>query len=70
MTTARGTMGYIAPEVFSRNFGHVSYKSDVYSFGMLYLEMVRGRNNIDTTVEKASHVSLNGYCCCQGWSRG
>ncbi|KAK9994764.1 hypothetical protein SO802_024467 [Lithocarpus litseifolius] len=25
MTTARGTMGYIAPEVFSRNFGSVSY---------------------------------------------
>ncbi|BBG97009.1 nuclear factor Y, subunit C11 [Prunus dulcis] len=23
MTTARGTMGYIAPEVFSRNFGNV-----------------------------------------------
>ncbi|KAB2614549.1 hypothetical protein D8674_042255 [Pyrus ussuriensis x Pyrus communis] len=26
--------------VFSRNFGNVSYKSDVYSFGMLLLEMV------------------------------
>ncbi|KAG8644297.1 hypothetical protein MANES_11G116300v8 [Manihot esculenta] len=43
MTTARGTIGYIAPEVFSRNFGNVSYKSDVYSFGMLVLEMVGGR---------------------------
>ncbi|KAB2614551.1 receptor-like protein kinase [Pyrus ussuriensis x Pyrus communis] len=49
MTTARGTMGYIAPEVFSRNFGNVSYKSDVYSFGMLLLEMVGGRKNIDST---------------------
>ncbi|XP_021283079.1 rust resistance kinase Lr10-like isoform X2 [Herrania umbratica] len=47
MTTARGTIGYIAPEVFSRNFGNVSYKSDVYSFGMLLLEMVGGRKNID-----------------------
>ncbi|EEF48969.1 receptor serine/threonine kinase, putative [Ricinus communis] len=47
MTTARGTMGYIAPEVFSRNFGNVSYKSDVYSFGMVLLDMVRGRKNID-----------------------
>ncbi|XP_057508147.1 rust resistance kinase Lr10-like [Actinidia eriantha] len=45
MTAARGTVGYIAPEVFSRNFGKVSYKSDVYSFGMLLLEMVGGRNN-------------------------
>ncbi|ONI21766.1 hypothetical protein PRUPE_2G087600 [Prunus persica] len=48
MTTARGTMGYIAPEVFSRNFGNVSYKSDVYSFGMLLLEAVGGRKNIGT----------------------
>ncbi|XP_062081312.1 rust resistance kinase Lr10-like [Humulus lupulus] len=45
MTTARGTIGYIAPEVFSRNFGNVSYKSDVYSFGMLLLEIVGGRRN-------------------------
>ncbi|KAK6936702.1 Wall-associated receptor kinase, galacturonan-binding domain [Dillenia turbinata] len=43
MTAARGTVGYMAPEVFSRNFGNVSYKSDVYSFGMLLLEMVGGR---------------------------
>ncbi|XP_065866266.1 rust resistance kinase Lr10-like isoform X2 [Euphorbia lathyris] len=43
MTTAKGTIGYMAPEVFSRNFGNVSYKSDVYSFGMLVLEMVGGR---------------------------
>ncbi|KAK8301203.1 hypothetical protein V6Z12_D04G005800 [Gossypium hirsutum] len=56
MTTARGTMGYIAPEVLSRNFGNVSYKSDVYSFGMLLLEMVGGRKNIDVTVENTSQV--------------
>ncbi|CAA0807003.1 PR5-like receptor kinase [Striga hermonthica] len=35
----RGTPGYIAPEVFSRNFGGVSHKSDVYSYGMMVLEM-------------------------------
>ncbi|KAJ7959319.1 Receptor-like kinase [Quillaja saponaria] len=45
MTVARGTMGYIAPEVFSRNFGNVSHKSDVYSYGMLLLEMVGERKN-------------------------
>ncbi|XP_077227072.1 rust resistance kinase Lr10-like isoform X1 [Tasmannia lanceolata] len=56
MKDARGTMGYIAPEVFSRNFGNVSYKSDVYSFGMLLLEMVGGRKNIDATVENTSEV--------------
>ncbi|KAL6324637.1 hypothetical protein AAG906_013450 [Vitis piasezkii] len=40
LTHARGTVGYIAPEVFCRNFGGVSHKSDVYSYGMLVLEMV------------------------------
>ena len=50
MTQARGTMGYIAPEVFSRNFGNVSYKSDVYSFGIMLLEMVGRRKNVDVTV--------------------
>ncbi|RZC43563.1 hypothetical protein C5167_036511 [Papaver somniferum] len=45
MAAARGTMGYIAPEVFSRNFGAVSYKSDVYSFGMLLFEIVGGNKN-------------------------
>ncbi|KAL1531854.1 hypothetical protein AAHA92_31942 [Salvia divinorum] len=47
MLVARGTIGYIAPEVFSRNFGEVSYKSDVYSYGMLILEMVGGRTTVD-----------------------
>ncbi|GLU11997.1 hypothetical protein SLE2022_287070 [Rubroshorea leprosula] len=56
MTEARGTMGYIAPEVLSRNFGKVSYKSDVYSFGMLLLEMVGGRKNVDITVRNTSQV--------------
>ncbi|BFG21123.1 hypothetical protein CerSpe_073970 [Prunus speciosa] len=56
MTTARGTMGYIAPEVFSRNFGIVSYKSDVYSFGMLLLEMVGGRKNIGSSTKNTDEI--------------
>ncbi|KAL4594841.1 hypothetical protein ACB092_12G048200, partial [Castanea dentata] len=56
MTTTRGTVGYIAPEVFSRNFGSVSYKSDVYSFGILLLEMVGGRKNVDITMENTSQI--------------
>ncbi|MED6126659.1 hypothetical protein PIB30_080553 [Stylosanthes scabra] len=45
---ARGTLGFIAPEVFSRTYGGVSHKSDVYSFGMLILEVVGGRKNYDS----------------------
>ncbi|QCE06515.1 brassinosteroid insensitive 1-associated receptor kinase 1 [Vigna unguiculata] len=56
MTAARGTLGYIAPEVFSRNFGNVSYKSDIYSYGMLLLEMVGGRKNVDTSSPQNIHV--------------
>ncbi|KAI3735844.1 hypothetical protein L6452_15364 [Arctium lappa] len=50
MLEARGTIGYIAPKVFNRNFGGVSHKSDVYSYGMLILEMVGGRKNVDVDV--------------------
>ncbi|KAJ9679766.1 hypothetical protein PVL29_021623 [Vitis rotundifolia] len=58
MIVVRGTMGYIAPEVLSRNFGNVSYKSDVYSFGILLLEMVGGRKNIDVSVKKEGDVAI------------
>ncbi|KAM4096790.1 hypothetical protein ACJW30_08G131500 [Castanea mollissima] len=47
MLGTRGTIGYIAPEVFSRGFGGVSYKADVYSYGMLVLEMLGKRKNLD-----------------------
>ncbi|XP_057522110.1 probable receptor-like protein kinase At5g39030 isoform X2 [Amaranthus tricolor] len=54
MSEARGTAGYIAPEVFFKRFGGVSHKSDVYSYGMLVLEMVGCRKNIDAKVEHSS----------------
>ncbi|KAE8648797.1 LEAF RUST 10 DISEASE-RESISTANCE LOCUS RECEPTOR-LIKE PROTEIN KINASE-like 2.5 [Cucumis sativus] len=47
MTGAKGTAGFMAPEVMYRNFGKVSHKSDVYSFGMLVLEMVGERKRPD-----------------------
>ncbi|XP_057736107.1 rust resistance kinase Lr10-like [Arachis stenosperma] len=53
---ARGTAGYIAPEVFSRNFGAVSHKSDVYSYGMMVLEMVGRRRNIKVEVDASSEL--------------
>ncbi|KAL8197830.1 hypothetical protein R6Q57_030174 [Mikania cordata] len=56
MSHMRGTPGYIAPEVFSRNFGEVSHKSDVYSYGMMILEMVGGRKNIEVEVDHTSEI--------------
>ncbi|CAJ1977495.1 unnamed protein product [Sphenostylis stenocarpa] len=53
---ARGTAGYVAPEVFSRNFGVVSHKSDVYSYGMMVLEMVGRRKNVNTDVDRSSEI--------------
>ncbi|CAL5370824.1 unnamed protein product [Camellia sinensis] len=47
----RGTVGYIAPEVFSRTFGQVSYKSDVYSYGMMVLEMTGAKDQEVKAVE-------------------
>ncbi|XP_055806337.1 rust resistance kinase Lr10-like isoform X2 [Solanum dulcamara] len=57
MTAARGTIGYIAPEVLSRNFGKVSHKSDIYSFGMFLLEMVGGRIKMDPKTNNHSKVN-------------
>ncbi|XP_047053559.1 LEAF RUST 10 DISEASE-RESISTANCE LOCUS RECEPTOR-LIKE PROTEIN KINASE-like 2.5 [Lolium rigidum] len=54
MNGARGTIGFIAPEVHSRTFGVVSTKSDVYSYGMMLLEMVGGRKNVNSVAEKSS----------------
>lgn len=53
---ARGTVGYIAPELFSRNFGSVSYKSDVYSYGMMVLEMVGQRTNVNVAADCSSEI--------------
>ena len=56
MVGARGTIGYIAPEVFCRNFGGISHKSDVYSYGMMVLEMIGGWKNIDASVDFTSEI--------------
>ncbi|XP_078175331.1 LEAF RUST 10 DISEASE-RESISTANCE LOCUS RECEPTOR-LIKE PROTEIN KINASE-like 2.5 [Carex rostrata] len=56
MAEMRGTIGYIAPEVFCRSFGVVSTKSDVYSYGMMVLEMVGGRRNAKPSAENPSQV--------------
>ncbi|CAJ1972275.1 unnamed protein product [Sphenostylis stenocarpa] len=64
MTAARGTLGYIAPEVFSRKFGNVSYKSDIYSYGMLLLEMVGGRKNMCRLRTVSKFCTQSGSIIC------
>ncbi|RWR93498.1 rust resistance kinase Lr10-like protein [Cinnamomum micranthum f. kanehirae] len=56
ITAARGTLGYIAPELFYKNLGGVSYKSDVYSFGMLLMEIAGKRKNINAFAEHSSQI--------------
>ncbi|KAF8035416.1 hypothetical protein BT93_C1447 [Corymbia citriodora subsp. variegata] len=56
MTAARGTLGYMAPELFYKNIGGVSYKADVYSFGMLLMEMAGRRQNVNANAEHSSQI--------------
>nr|XP_023888297.1 rust resistance kinase Lr10-like [Quercus suber] len=56
LTAIRGTLGYIAPELFYKNIGGISYKADVYSFGMLLMEMVGRRKNLNASVEHSSQI--------------
>ncbi|XP_028772805.1 rust resistance kinase Lr10-like [Neltuma alba] len=54
LTAARGTIGYMAPELFYKNIGGVSYKADLYSFGMLLMEMAGRRKNLNVLAEQSS----------------
>ncbi|PON38723.1 Serine/threonine protein kinase, partial [Parasponia andersonii] len=56
LTAVRGTIGYIAPELFYKNIGGVSHKADVYSFGMLLMEMASRRKNVNAHAEHSSQI--------------
>nr|QIN51144.1 phosphorus starvation tolerance 1 [Oryza rufipogon] len=69
----RGTPGYIAPEVFSRQYGSASSKSDVYSYGMVVLEMAGAKKNINVSTGSSSkyfpqwlYDNLDQFCCPTG----
>ncbi|KAL2509324.1 PR5-like receptor kinase [Forsythia ovata] len=56
MVVARGTIGYIAPELVCRTIGEVSCKSDVYSYGMMVLEMVGETKIFDVNSDRSSEI--------------
>lgn len=56
LTAARGTVGYMAPELFYKNIGGVSYKADVYSFGMLLMEMASKRKNVNPFTDDMNQI--------------
>ncbi|XP_016445096.2 rust resistance kinase Lr10-like [Nicotiana tabacum] len=56
LTAARGTTGYMAPELFYKKIGGVSYKADVYSYGMLLMEMAGRRKNMNPFADHLSQI--------------
>ncbi|KAL3725520.1 hypothetical protein ACJRO7_030532 [Eucalyptus globulus] len=56
LTAARGTLGYMAPELFYKDIGGISYKADVYSFGMMLMEMAGRRRNLNAREEHSSQI--------------
>ncbi|KAK9912517.1 hypothetical protein M0R45_036379 [Rubus argutus] len=65
MTAARGTIGYIAPELFYKNIGGVSNKADIYSFGMLLMEIAGKRKNLNAFAENSSQIYFPSWVCDQ-----
>jgi len=56
MTAPRGTIGYMAPELFYNNIGGISHKANVYSFGMLLMEMASKRKNLNPHANNSSQL--------------
>ncbi|XP_066385420.1 G-type lectin S-receptor-like serine/threonine-protein kinase At2g19130 [Miscanthus floridulus] len=57
LTTARGTVGYLAPEWILGL--PITAKADVYSYGMMLLELISGRRNRDAAAPGAG--GCGGY---------
>ncbi|EEF32638.1 receptor serine/threonine kinase, putative [Ricinus communis] len=69
LTAARGTIGYMAPELFYKHIGGVSYKADVYSFGVLLMEMVGRRKSLNAFAEHSSQIYFPSWAYDQ-FSKG
>ncbi|MED6217374.1 hypothetical protein PIB30_016998 [Stylosanthes scabra] len=61
---ARGTAGYIAPEVYNQTctgVSRVSHKSDVYSYGRLILAVVGGEKNYNSRESRTSEMFFTDW---------
>lgn len=47
MTQCKGTIGYIAPEIYRIKDSAITEKADVFSYGVVLLELLCGRKNSD-----------------------
>ncbi|KAF7848102.1 hypothetical protein BT93_L2291 [Corymbia citriodora subsp. variegata] len=56
LNAARGTLGYMAPELVYKSIGGISYQADVYSFGKLLMEMASRRKNANQI--KGSNIPI------------
>ncbi|XP_010038517.2 rust resistance kinase Lr10-like [Eucalyptus grandis] len=56
MSAARGTLGYMAPELVFKNLGGISSKAYIYTFGKLLMEMANERKNWDTVAKCSSQI--------------
>ncbi|CAL5344121.1 unnamed protein product [Camellia sinensis] len=54
-------MGYMAPELFYKNIGGISYKADVYNFRMLLMEMASRRRNLNAFAEHTSQIYFSSW---------
>ncbi|XP_052171600.1 rust resistance kinase Lr10-like isoform X2 [Diospyros lotus] len=65
LTAARGTFGYMAPELLYNNIGGVSHKADVYSFGILLMEMAGRRRNLNAYADHTSQIYFPSWVYVQ-----
>ncbi|KAF7141052.1 hypothetical protein RHSIM_Rhsim06G0209500 [Rhododendron simsii] len=56
LTSLKGTIGYLAPEMYRGS--HISVKADIYSFGVVMLETICGRKNLDDSHESMPLVDI------------
>ncbi|XP_051123083.1 rust resistance kinase Lr10-like [Andrographis paniculata] len=61
LPAARGTMGYMAPEMFYGNMSRISYKADIYSFGMMLMEILSRRRNINPFAENMGQIHFPSW---------